>query len=142
VVIALIYLFVAAFAMTWAVVLRVFCTEIQPSRTRATASSLALSANWFVNLGVALSTPVFLARSPSGPYFMFGGCLVITSVVCLIWMPETLGKSLQEVDEVWENSVRRSKAILGRHRRLSSAAEGNENIEMQPTTTRQTVEHV
>lgn len=82
---------------------------------------------------------------------MFGGCLgplnlilslelssvndnldasVITTIVCLIWMPETLGKSLQEVDEVWENSVQRSKAILGRHRRQSSVDE-DEIIEME-----------
>ncbi|KDQ14511.1 hypothetical protein BOTBODRAFT_145628 [Botryobasidium botryosum FD-172 SS1] len=101
VIVALIYIFVAAFATTWAVVLRLFCTEIQPSRTRATASSLAVSANWIVNLGVALSTPSFLARSPSGPYFLFGGCLLVTSIVCVIWMPETLGKSLQEIDEVY-----------------------------------------
>jgi hypothetical protein len=30
----------------------------------------------------------------------------------MIWMPETLGKSLQEVDEVWEARMKRSREIL------------------------------
>jgi hypothetical protein len=30
----------------------------------------------------------------------------------MIWMPETLGKSLQEVDEVWEARMKRSREII------------------------------
>lgn len=45
-VIALIYVFVVAFGMSWAVVLRIYCSEIQPMQTRAAASSLAQCANW------------------------------------------------------------------------------------------------
>ncbi|KAH7334576.1 hypothetical protein B0J17DRAFT_770897 [Rhizoctonia solani] len=126
-IIVFIYLFVIAFSTTWAVSFKLFITEIQPMRVRATASSLAHSSNWLCNLAVALTTPLFLSRSASGPYFMFGACLLLTSVVCMIWMPETLGKSLQEVDEVWETRMKRSKEIVhslltlgvGRERRNS-----------------------
>ncbi|CAE6378421.1 unnamed protein product [Rhizoctonia solani] len=111
-IIVFIYLFVIAFSTTWAVSFKLFITEIQPMRVRATASSLAHSSNWLCNLAVALTTPLFLSRSSSGPYFMFGACLLLTSVVCMIWMPETLGKSLQEVDEVWETRMKRSKEII------------------------------
>ncbi|CAE6475317.1 unnamed protein product [Rhizoctonia solani] len=127
-IIVFIYLFIIAFSTTWAVSFKVFITEIQPMRVRATASSLAHSSNWLCNLAVALTTPLFLSRSSSGPYFMFGACLLLTSVVCMIWMPETLGKSLQEVDEVWETRMKRSKEIIhslvtfgiGRERRNSA----------------------
>ncbi|KAB5592234.1 hypothetical protein CTheo_4331 [Ceratobasidium theobromae] len=111
-IIVFIYIFVMAFSTTWAVSFKLFITEIQPMRVRATASSLAHSSNWLCNLAVALTTPLFLSRSSSGPYFMFGACLLLTSVVCMIWMPETLGKSLQEVDEVWESRMKRSHEIL------------------------------
>ncbi|CAE6455960.1 unnamed protein product [Rhizoctonia solani] len=127
-IIVFIYLFVIAFSTTWAVSFKLFITEIQPTRVRATASSLAHSSNWLCNLAVALTTPLFLSRSSSGPYFMFGACLLLTSVVCMIWMPETLGKSLQEVDKVWEIRMKRSKEIIhslvtfgvGRERRRST----------------------
>ena len=53
-IIALIYVFVVAFAMSWAVVNRIYCSEIQPMHTRAAASSLGQCANW-----ASLSVQVF-----------------------------------------------------------------------------------
>jgi hypothetical protein len=44
--IALIYLFIAAFISTWAVVIRVIASEIQPKRTRASATSLGQCFSW------------------------------------------------------------------------------------------------
>ncbi|ELU37885.1 MFS sugar transporter [Rhizoctonia solani AG-1 IA] len=130
----LVFIYFCRFSTTWAVSFKVFITEIQPMRVRATASSLAHSSNWLCNLAVALTTPLFLSRSSSGPYFMFGACLLLTSVVCMIWMPETLGKSLEEVDEVWEARMKKSKEIIhslatfgvGRERRNNA-----DELEMQ-----------
>lgn len=45
-IIVLIYLFIVAFAMSWAVVGRIYCSEIQPMHTRAAAASLGQCANW------------------------------------------------------------------------------------------------
>lgn len=45
-IIALIYVFVVAYAMSWAVVNRIYCSEIQPMHTRAAATSLGQCANW------------------------------------------------------------------------------------------------
>lgn len=45
VVIVMIYLFAITFSASWAVTLRVYAPEIQPPRTRASASSLAQSAH-------------------------------------------------------------------------------------------------
>jgi hypothetical protein len=44
--IALIYVFIAAFISSWAVVIRVIASEIQPKRTRASATSLAQCFSW------------------------------------------------------------------------------------------------
>ena len=77
--------------MTWAVGFRVYVSEIQSPKTRAGATSLALSANWTVNWVVALVTPVLLARSRCAVYFVFAGVTAMTVVVCMAWMPETGG---------------------------------------------------
>lgn len=45
VVVVAIYLFAITFSSTWAIALRVYAPEIQPPRTRASASSLAQSSN-------------------------------------------------------------------------------------------------
>lgn len=46
VVIVSIYLFAILFSITWAISFKIYASEIQPTYTRASASSLAQSANW------------------------------------------------------------------------------------------------
>jgi hypothetical protein len=46
IVIVTIYIFAVAFCSTWAISIRIYSSEIQPSETRAAATSLAQSANW------------------------------------------------------------------------------------------------
>ena len=53
------------------------------------------------NFLVALTTPILLARSSFGAYFLFGGCTLLTVIVCFIFMPETKGKSLNEIEEAF-----------------------------------------
>lgn len=48
-IIVLIYVFVVTFAMTWAMVIRTVSSEIQPTKTRAAATSLAQCSNWVSN---------------------------------------------------------------------------------------------
>lgn len=111
-VIVMIFLFLISFAMSWAVVVRVYASEIQPTRTRAAATALGQAANWIVNWLIAFSTPLFLAKSSSGPYFLFGGCSLATAVVCYFFSPESRGISLEDLDKAfegrpWESSLAR-----------------------------------
>ncbi|GJE97695.1 MFS sugar transporter [Phanerochaete sordida] len=124
-VIALIYIFVIGYTCTWAICVRIICSEIQPTRTRAAVSSLGQCANWAVNWLIAFSTPLFLAKSTSGPYFLFGACSLVTTLVCLAFQPETRGASLEEVDEAfaqppWKALLQKSSHRHGEHRRQPS----------------------
>ncbi|KAL5511144.1 hypothetical protein ACEPAH_4359 [Sanghuangporus vaninii] len=103
-IIVLIYLFVVAFAMSWAIVIRTCASEIQPARTRAAATSLGQAANWVVNWVVAFSTPLFLAQSTSGPYFLFGACSALTVAIAAALLPESKGVSLEALDEIFQTS--------------------------------------
>ena len=98
VVIVCIYLYAAFFATTWAVSIKVYAPEIQPQRTRAQAVSLAHGVNWVGNFLVAFVCPILLAESSYGAYFLFGGCTAVTTVVCFLFMIETKGRSLDEIE--------------------------------------------
>jgi sugar porter (SP) family MFS transporter len=98
VVVALIYVFALAFSGTWGVTFRVYVSEIQSPKTRAGSTSLSLSANWTVNWIIAFTTPIFLAHSTYGVYFLFGGATILTVFVCVCFMPETRGRSLEDID--------------------------------------------
>ncbi|KAI1385889.1 general substrate transporter [Hypoxylon trugodes] len=101
VVIVCIYLFAVIYCVSWAVGIKIYAAEIQPQRTRAAATSLAHGGNWLSNFLVALVTPTLLARSSYGAYFLFGGCALITAVACWVWMPETRGLSLGEIEDAF-----------------------------------------
>ncbi|KAF3928461.1 hypothetical protein ABW20_dc0104142 [Dactylellina cionopaga] len=133
-IVAAIYLFVITFTIGWSMILRIYTVEIQPMETRATVNSLSHSANWVANYVIALTTPVFLARSASGPYFFFGGCTAFALLICILYMPETQGiGSLENMDKVFEITPLRklSRNIKGRINRAGNTSVLPSEFEMQ-----------
>ena len=127
VVIVSIYIYAAIYSVSWAVAMRTYAAEIQPQRTRASATNIAYGSNWAANFLVALVTPILLARSSYGAYFLFGGCAVLTAIVCFIFMPETKKKPLEEIEEafhrrvhIWGSLSKAYSNILGRASTVSS----------------------
>jgi hypothetical protein len=110
VVIVSIYIFAATFSVSWAVGIKVYSAEIQPQHTRATATSMAHGSNWICNFLVALVTPTLLAKTAYGAYFLFGGCTFLTAMMCILYMPETRGKSLNEIEQAFQKSRGKSRA--------------------------------
>ncbi|KKK15494.1 hypothetical protein P175DRAFT_0429562 [Aspergillus ochraceoroseus IBT 24754] len=101
-VIILIYIFVANFSWSWAVVGKIYASEIIPTRLRAKVCAVELLANWIVNFIVTLTAPLFLHSSPSGPYFLYGFSTVVAVGVCVL-MPETKGHSLEHIENIFES---------------------------------------
>lgn len=85
----------------WAFGLKIFASEIQPRNTRAAAVSIAQGANFLTNFFIAFITPILLDQSTYGAYFLFAGCLLITVLVSMVYMPETRGQDLEAVREAF-----------------------------------------
>ncbi len=117
-VIVTIYLFAVIFSSSWAVGIRVYAAEIQPQRTRASATSLAHGSNWASNFLVALVTPILLQSSSFGAYFLFGGCSLFTAIVCVMFMPETKGRSLDEIEDAFKSKVAGTQGFAKAVRRV------------------------
>ncbi|KAJ5414733.1 hypothetical protein N7509_001360 [Penicillium cosmopolitanum] len=119
VVIVCIYIFAVIYSLTWAVSVKVYSAEIQPQRTRASATTLAHSSNWIFNFLVALVTPVLLSKSNCGAYFLFGGCSVIGAAVAAIFMIETKGRSFNEIEKEFKHRAPGRNGIFSALRRRS-----------------------
>ncbi|THC88191.1 hypothetical protein EYZ11_012363 [Aspergillus tanneri] len=119
VVIVSIYLFAVIFSLSWAVGIKVYAAEIQPQRTRASATSLAHGSNWVTNFLVALTTPILLSKSSFAAYFLFGGCSLVTVFFCAFIMPETKGRSLDEIEEAFKSKSLGSQTLAKVLRPLS-----------------------
>lgn len=94
VVIVSIYIFAVIYSLSWGVGIKIYAAEIQPQRTRASATSLAHGSNWATNFLVALTTPILLSTSSFGAYFLFA-----------VFMPETKGRSLDDIEEAFKWKV-------------------------------------
>ncbi|KAL8957083.1 MAG: hypothetical protein Q9193_005551 [Seirophora villosa] len=136
VVIVTIYLFTIFYSVTWSVGFKLYASEIQPPQTRATASSLAQSANWVCNFIVALITPIFLAYSSFGVYYLFGFSVVFTGLVCLVYMPESRGKSLQTIHREFDQSLHAKIIAAVRRRRTQWMEEKKEKKKDEALTKR------
>lgn len=100
-----ILLFIASFAMSMGPVVWVLISEIFPNRARSIAMGIAVAAQWFMNYVVTQTYPI-VNRSELNdqgfngalPYFIFAGFCVLTLLFVVKFVPETKGRSLEELE--------------------------------------------
>lgn len=95
-----IYIFAVGYEFSWGPIVWVVCSEIYPTRIRAMSLSITTAFNWAMNACIAKVTPIMIANITYGTYFFFGSCAVVMGVFTYVLLPETRGRSLEEMDEV------------------------------------------
>jgi len=89
--------FVLFFALSWGVVVWVLLGEMFPNRIRAAALGLAASAQWVANWVITVSFPSLSDWNLSGAYVIYTGFALLSIPFILKWVPETKGKTLEEM---------------------------------------------
>jgi len=104
-------LFIASFALSMGPVTWVILSEMFPNKIRSQALSIAVAAQWLFNAIVANTFPLINGssineRSFNGalPYFIFAILCLVTVLFVAKQIPETKGKSLEEMESVWEKN--------------------------------------
>ncbi len=94
-----ILLYIASFASSLGPVVWVVIAEIFPNRLRSKAVSLSIEALWFACFIVALTFPVLLSSAGGGYTFvLFAGICILNLLFIYKFVPETKGKSLEEIE--------------------------------------------
>ncbi|KAF8957296.1 hypothetical protein BGZ46_002216 [Entomortierella lignicola] len=104
-VIACSYLFVCSFAISWGPVSWTYPAEIFPLRVRAKAVSFATAANWAFNFILAYAVPPALENIQYRTYYIFGGFCVAMTIHVFLMFPETKGRTLEEMEELFGSDV-------------------------------------
>jgi sugar porter (SP) family MFS transporter len=92
-------LYIASFAISLGPVFWLMISEIYPLRIRGTAMSVASIANWGSNWLVALTFPVLLATfGGAGSFWLFAGLGIVAWFFVYFRVPETKGRSLEEIE--------------------------------------------
>lgn len=97
------YLFVCVFAVTWGPVSWTYPSEIFPSNIRAKAVSLATASNWTWNCALAFAVPPLLRNINWKMYCVFAAFNGMAFLHMFLAAPETKGKSLEEMWEVFDS---------------------------------------
>jgi SP family xylose:H+ symportor-like MFS transporter len=107
-------IFIGAFAMSMGPVVWVILSEIFPNKIRSIAMSIAVAAQWLANYFVSQTFPMIVESDANKlqmdggtwnnalPYFLFSGFIII--IILFVWrfIPETKGKTLEEMETLFE----------------------------------------
>lgn len=99
------YLFVASFATTWGPVSWTLPSEIFPAKVRAKAVSLSTAGNWTANCVLAFAVPPLLWSINWKMYMIFGTFNGLALIHMFLTAPETKGKTLEEMDDVFDSGI-------------------------------------
>ncbi len=99
-VLSLVVIAIAVYAMSLAPVVWVVLSEIFPNRIRGAAMALATFSLWVACFILTYTFPLLNASlGASGTFWVYAGICLISFVVILIKLPETKGKSLEELEK-------------------------------------------
>jgi SP family xylose:H+ symportor-like MFS transporter len=100
--------YTAAFAMSWGPVCWVLLAEIFPNSIRA-ALSIAVAAQWIANWIVSLTFPMMNDNlwlteqfNHGFSYWIYGIMSVLSAIFVWKMVPETKGKTLEEMEKLWK----------------------------------------
>jgi MFS family permease len=136
-IIACSYLFVASYAPTWGPVSWIYPPELFPLRVRGKAVALSTSANWAFNFALGYFVPPSFVNIQWKTYLVFGVFCAAMFVHVLFVFPETAGKSLEDVEEMfldpagpkyigtpaWKTHVQHNQARAVEHGDIGPAGE-------------------
>ena len=97
------YLFVACYALGPGVVVWLALSELMPTRIRSNGMSIALVINQMVSTTLAgIFLPFVSKHGYSSIFFLFAGFTVVYFLVATLFLPETKGKTLEEIEAHFE----------------------------------------
>jgi MFS family permease len=97
------FIFMAFFAVGPGVCVWLALSELMPTRIRSNGMSIALLINQAVSTTIAATfLPTVGKYGYSTMFFIFAGCTVIYFITAAFFLPETKGKTLEEIEAHFE----------------------------------------
>ena len=100
------FVFMAFFAIGPGVCVWLALSELMPTRIRSNGMSIALLINQAVSTGIAaMFLPTVGKHGYSAMFFGFAGRTVIYFITATVFLPETKGKTLEEIEAYFEGTA-------------------------------------
>jgi SP family xylose:H+ symportor-like MFS transporter len=96
-----IIIYTASFMMSWGPICWVLIAEIFPNRIRGRAVAVAVVAQWAANYLISSTYPSMMEFSSGMTYGFYGLMSVLSAIFVWKMIPETKGKTLEEMERLW-----------------------------------------
>ena len=100
-----IILYTASFMMSWGPICWVLIAEIFPNTIRSQAVAIAVAAQWISNFLVSATFPSLSTWSIGGTYCIYALMSLASAIFVWRWVPETKGKTLEEMSVLWRSNA-------------------------------------
>ncbi len=96
-----IIIYTASFMMSWGPICWVLISELFPNKIRGKAIAIAVAAQWAANYFISATYPAMMEFSSGGTYWFYGVMSIISFFFVWKMVPETKGKTLEEMKRLW-----------------------------------------
>ncbi|CAM2784185.1 D-xylose transporter XylE [Salinicoccus roseus] len=96
-----IVIYTASFMMSWGPIAWVLLSEIFPNRVRSSAMAIAVAVQWLANFTITSFYPFMMEISGAMTYGFYALMCVLSGLFVWKFVPETKGKTLEELEELW-----------------------------------------
>lgn len=94
--------YVAFFAISLGPIFWLLIAEIFPLKIRGQAEGIAAGTNWIFNLLVSITFLTLVELiGPSWTFWLYGVLAIAAFLFCYYLVPETKGRSLEEIEQSW-----------------------------------------
>lgn len=97
-----IIIYTASFMMSWGPICWVLISEIFPNKIRGQAVAIAVAAQWASNYLISSTYPAMMEFSGGMTYGFYGLMAFLSAIFVWKMVPETKGKSLEEMEQLWK----------------------------------------
>lgn len=106
--IAAVVVYIIGFSFSWGPIVWVLLAEIYPNSIKGQAMSIGVAAQWIANFVVSQTFPMMDGSSALNAafnhgfaYWLYGVCAVLAALFVWKYVPETKGRSLEDMENVW-----------------------------------------
>ena len=105
--------YIVGFAMAWGPCTWLIMSEIFPVKAKGVASGVATLFNWFCSFVVTKMFDVLIDElTAAGTFWFFGSLAFLAVVFVYVYVPETKGKSLEEIQIYFERKGKKDLQLI------------------------------
>ena len=103
--VAMVYIYSFFYGFSWNGIPWLFCSEVLPTRVRTAGMAFCVCIQWLTQFVVVYSLPHMVLGITYGTFLFFGACTVLAIAFAWLFVPETKGVQLEDMDLIFGEGV-------------------------------------